>query len=205
MNVVILGASGKIGNFIYQEISQGNLLPQTKYLILQFNRNKIKKIPSNIQTKIIKMNILSKKSIKGFVKQLPETIDILINLLSTFEETPYQTSNEKIEKTIISNFLNQIILLKEMSPKIENSIIFQFLDVCVNDPYIKKYFWYSVSKSALLSFFKHLEKYKKNNNLPYKIVYILPKKLKNEDYTKIKNLISSCLENKDNFVKNYTI
>ncbi len=205
MNVVILGASGKIGKFIYQKVSQGRLIPQTKNLILQFNKNRIKKLPSKIKTKMIKMNILSKKSINKFIKKLPEEINVLINLLSTFEETPFQTDNKKIEKTIISNFLNQAILLKEILPKVENGIIFQFLDVCVNTPYTKNYFWYSVSKNALFSFFKHFEEYKKNNNLPYKIVYILPKNIKNNGYKEIENIISTCTNKKNNFVEYYTI
>lgn len=195
MIVLILGASGKVGRYLVEKILSRELLPLTTHLILQYNsQNVFEGITqiknSQLNVKLIKMDILDTKSIEDFLNTLPNKIDVLINLLSIFEETPYNSSLDKIQNVMKINFLNQILLLTNLFPMLENGSIVQFFDYCVKKPYIKKYFWYSVSRNALYMFFKYFEKYATQNNKTYRFLYLLPRNITQKDYDKIKTIIS---------------
>ncbi|MEN2998641.1 MAG: hypothetical protein ABDH28_06375 [Brevinematia bacterium] len=207
MNVVILGASGKVGRYLYKEILKNNLLPQTKHLFLQFNSNKIEAPQINTTKKIdlLEMNILSVKSIKRFLEKLPQKIDILINLLSIFDETPYQTTNKRIRITIKANFLNQVSLLSKILPRVIGGTVIQFFDYCVKKPFSGKYFWYSVSKNAIYIFYKHFEDFAKASGQNYRLIYFLPKYVKETDYEKIKDIINTFSQSNPSSVEVYEI
>lgn len=202
MTTIILGASGKIGRFLVEKIISKELLPNTTTLILQYNTSSITyQSTPNLEIIPIKMDILSLENIKNFISQLPSNIDILINLLSIFEKTPLNTSNNSIMRTLEGNFTNQTILLKELLQKKPKTII-QFLDYSIKELYTKKYFWYSVSRSALFSFYKHLEKYTLENNQKIKIIYILPKIIDKEEHFKtLLNSIKRALSSKKTVIK----
>ncbi|MCX8029306.1 MAG: hypothetical protein N2712_04845 [Brevinematales bacterium] len=194
MKVLILGASGKIGKFITDKIINKNILENTKELYLHYNNNPIKteSIPKSIFVKQVRLDLLDMDNIKNFVTLLPSKIDVFINLLSLFEESRFDCDFSIVQKTISINFSNQVLLLREILPKVSGGVIIQFLDTSIQSPYVEKYFWYSVSRRALYNFYKEYIEYATKNKFDQHIAFVFPKMVKTqEELNQITNIFDS--------------
>ncbi|MGC8870434.1 MAG: SDR family NAD(P)-dependent oxidoreductase [Brevinematia bacterium] len=190
MTGIILGASGKIGKMLLKYIPQSRNL-NFSHLILQSNSQEVE-IPEEIEniSTLIKCNFSNIDEINNFLGIIPNRVDILFNLVSIFEETPLHTQIDKIEEVLKVNFLNQVLLLEKLLPKLDGGRIIQFLDYCIFSPYTKRYFWYSISRIALFDFYRVLSKYFYENMDLIKILLIVPKIIQTEkDFSKITKII----------------
>ncbi|MGC8767190.1 MAG: SDR family NAD(P)-dependent oxidoreductase [Brevinematia bacterium] len=190
MTGIILGASGKIGKMLLKYIPQSRNL-NFSHLILQSNSQEVE-IPEEIEniSTLIKCNFSNIDEINNFLGMIPNRVDILFNLVSIFEETPLHTQIDKIEEVLKVNFLNQVLLLEKLLPKLDGGRIIQFLDYCIFSPYTKRYFWYSISRIALFDFYRVLSKYFYENMDLIKILLIVPKIIQTEkDFSKITKII----------------
>lgn len=198
MNTLILGASGKVGRYLSKEIVSKKILPKTQNLHLQGNLNisDLENLPSEgTNLKIIKANFYLLDEVKKLLSEIPRKIDIFVNLLSVFEESKYDTEFEKIDRIIKINFHNQVIFLKEILPRVNRGVVVQFLDECVRRPYIDKYFWYSVSRSALYSFYQNYREYALDNGIIQRIILLFPKHIQENDYQVLAKIIDEYCAN----------
>ncbi|MGB9621544.1 MAG: SDR family NAD(P)-dependent oxidoreductase [Brevinematia bacterium] len=201
MTGIILGASGKIGKMLLKYIPQSRNL-NFSHLILQSNSQEVE-IPEEIEniSTLIKCNFSNIDEINNFLGIIPNRVDILFNLVSIFEETPLHTQIDKIEEVLKVNFLNQVLLLEKLLPKLDGGRIIQFLDYCIFSPYTKRYFWYSISRIALFDFYRVLSKYFYENMDLIKILLIVPKIIQTEkDFSKITKIIEEFARKGKSFV-----
>lgn len=187
MIILILGASGKVGKYLSEEIAKNPSLPVTE-LILHYSSKSVNLTPNaRVNLRLLEMDILDPKSVENFLSKLPQKIDIVMNLLSVFGETGYNICSGEVEKVLRVNFLNQVLLLRELFPRVSGGVVIQFFDYCVRVPYVGKYFWYSLSRSCLYEFFRHFEEYARKTNQFYRFVYVFPKHIREEEYPKLRD------------------
>ena len=146
MNIIITGASGKIGSQL--AIHYG----KTNNLILQYNNNE--NIINNIidslscyNTKIYKLKFDFQHN-ENFIEKTQEFFqsNILINGFSTFEENHFfNFKKENFMRDIKLNVLCPLILTKDFSMLKESKLVINFLDskALMRD---ENHFTYSTSK-----------------------------------------------------------
>jgi len=196
MNCLILGASGKIGKVLLKNLIA---MPSDLVLGVQFNSNSSfldeLGLNSTQETWPLEFDLNNKKIIafkvdfnnttdlhefSNYIKNRFNEVDIIINLLSTFVESSIDTEESIIKNIIDTNFLNQSLFFKDIHKILSKTFIVEFLDYSIFEPYLNKYFWYSVSRYGMFGFMKTFEKYLKKNNYKTKFLYVFPKIIKGE-------------------------
>lgn len=192
MNVLILGATGKFGKYLSKEIVSKKILLKTQNLYLQGNLN-VEDLEylsaEELNIKVFKSDFYLLDDLKRLISEMPQKIDVFINLLSVFEESKYSSEIESVDRVLRINFHNQVLFLKETLPRVGGGVVVQFLDECVRKPYVSKYFWYSVSRSALYSFYQNYKEYATRNFVKQRVVLLFPEYIKESDYQSLSKTI----------------
>ncbi len=195
VDCLILGASGKVGKYIVKQIQENKILSQFNNFILHYNSNKIE--TNSPRFHLLKCDFTFQEEIDRLIEKLGNfNIQLIINLASSFVESPITKGWDEAQKLIFSNSINQMYLFTKLINKLEKFFIIQVLDVSIKKPYSNKYFWYSISRLALFGFFKTLKKNKLANDKEIKFSLIFPKLIEeNRDFEKISLLIDKLSKN----------